>query len=150
MTVVPFTPRVATTSSAQPSGPWSAQELATLVSIYEAHAAAGDASGWDVGATEVGDPQFYILGLAPDLDCAMTISRVGRLYVRENGAGQVLDEDPSLTALAARARTPATVRGRLTLGLAALAFAVRERTDALLMESEEVLLRLVPQLATLV
>ena len=118
MTVVPFVPNAASS--------WSAHELATLLSIYGAMAERGHASAWAVGATELGDPQFYVLGTGSDGDCATAISRVDRIYVREDGVGQVLDESASLEAVADRAKGPAksrrvaSVRARLTLVAAML------------------------------
>ena len=44
--------------------------------------------GWDVGVTEIGDPQFYLLGPPPHEECILCISRLGRVYVLEDGAGQ--------------------------------------------------------------
>ena len=38
--------------------------------------AAGEASGWEVGVTENGDPQVYLIGPPPDHDCILCISRV--------------------------------------------------------------------------
>src|SRR5688500_1355983 len=98
MNVVSFIPAPAGLRS------WSANELTSLISVYESHEARGHASGWDVGATELDDPQFYILGPLPELDCALMISRVGRIYVLENGAGQVLADGSSLEMIAARGK----------------------------------------------
>lgn len=149
MSVVPFTP----------DGPrdvrsWTPQELQTLISVYDAHGARGDASSWAVGATELEDPQFYILGgAATHLDCILTISRVGRIYVLENGTGHVLYETPSLEVLGAHAKAPITrnssIWGRITVGLAAVRSAVEEKIEAIFVESEELLLRVMPQLASL-
>ena len=151
MNVVPCTPK-----TARGLRSWSPQELETLVSIYESHEARGDASAWDVGATELEDPQFYILGPAPDLDCIVLVSRVGRIYILENGSGQVLDEGLSLEMLAERAKMPAgevrpaSLLTRITLGLAALRLVVEEKVEPILVESEELVLRLAPQIAALV
>lgn len=150
MNVVPFTPR-----TAQGLRSWSATELETLVSVYESHAARGDACAWDVGATEYADPQFYVLGPAPDLDCVVAISRVGRTYVLENGTGQLLDESTRLETIAARAKMPAklgapSLLARLTFSLAAFRLAIEEKIEPILVESEELVLRLAPQLAALV
>jgi hypothetical protein len=144
MTVIPFTPNAAQGCS------WSPHEPAALVSIYEAYAARGEASAWDVGVTELGEPQFYILGPAPDLDCAVAISRVGRLYVCEDGAGQVLDESVSFNTIVSRAKAPAGRGKAASLGLTTLAVAVEERMHTLLLEFEDILIRLPPQLAALV
>lgn len=150
MNVVSFIPGPAGLRS------WSANELKTLISVYESHEARGHASGWDVGTTELDDPQFYILGPLPELDCALVISRVGRIYVLENGAGQVLAEGPSLEMIAARGKLPlattkrASLLARFILGLTGLRLAVEERIEPIFVETEEVLIRLAPQLAALV
>jgi len=130
--------------------------METLVSIYETHAARGDAACWDVGATELDDPQFYVLGPAPDLDCVVTISRIGRIYVLENGTGQVIDEGSSLEALANRAKSPLAQRSpislltRIMLSLTAIRLAVEEKAEPILVESEELLARFAPQLAAFI
>jgi len=150
MNVVPFTPKMARSLRS-----WSPHELETLIAIYEAHAARAEACGWDVGATDYDDPQFYVLGPGPDLDCIVAISRVGRIYVLENGTGQLLDESASLETLASRAKMPARLRhipffARITLGLAAFKLALGEKAEPILVESEELLLRIAPQLAAFV
>jgi hypothetical protein len=151
MNVVPFTP-----ATARSLRSWTAHELEALLSVYESHAAHAGASSWDVGATEFDDPQFYVLGPAPDLDCLVAISRVGRVYVLENGTGQVLDEGTSLQTLAARAKAavarggPISLLARITLGLMALRLAVEERIEQILVESEELMLRFAPQLAMMI
>jgi hypothetical protein len=150
MNVVPFTPKTCPSRRS-----WSSHELETLVSIYESHAARGEGFAWDVGATELDDPQFYIIGPAPELDCLVAISRVGRIYVLENGTGHVIDEESSLEALAVRAKMPRTTHkmslmARIMLGLAALRVTVEEKIEPVLVESEELLLRFVPQLSALV
>ena len=150
MTVVPFPP-----VSSHSLRSWTQHELDALMSVFEAHAARGEASGWDVGATELGDPQFYVIGPAPDLDCLVTISRVGRLYVLENGAGHVLDESTAIEPLAATAKTaahskPVSLIARMMLGLTALRVAFEEKIEPLVVESEELLLRFAPQLAAMI
>ena len=151
MNVVAFPPR-----PAQGTRSWTARELEALVAVYEAHWASGDAAAWDIGATEFEDPQFFILGPAPDLDCVMAISRVGSIYVLENGAGEVLTDTPSLGKVVAAATTPIGAKkslglaGRLMLALAAVRLAVEERLEPVLAESEELLIRVAPQLAAYV
>jgi hypothetical protein len=63
----------------------------------------GGARRWDVGITEIGDPQFYLLG-PPHDECILCISRLGRMYVLEDGHGQLLFEHNSLLVLAEQAR----------------------------------------------
>ena len=80
-----------------------------------------DASGWEVGTTEQGDPQLYLLGPAPEHECILSISRLGRLYVLEDGKGQVLFENDNImvlveqTCIALRKRK-AEIVARLTAG----------------------------------
>ena len=79
---------------------WQGSELSKLTNACAGSISAGDVSGWEVGTTEYGDPQLYLLGPAPDHDCILSISRLGRLYVLEDGRGQVLFENDNLVALA--------------------------------------------------
>jgi hypothetical protein len=150
MTVIRFTPAASALRS------WSPRELETLVSVYDAHAARGDASSWDVGATELADPQFFVLGPAPEHECIVAISRVGRIYVLENGIGRMLQEGTSLDSVVARAQAPVSeckplgLIARVTVILTAIRVALEERIEPFLAESEEVLLRVAPQLAALV
>ena len=151
MNVVPFTPVTARCLRS-----CSAHELETLVSVYAAHASRGDAVAWDISATEFDDPQFFILGPAPDFDCIVAIARVGGIYILENGTGQLLDEGASLETLAARAKLPAaslrpaSLLARITLSLTGLRLAIQEKIEPVLVESEELLLRFAPQLAAFV
>ena len=150
MNVIRFTPATSALRS------WSPHELEALVSVYDAHAARGDASSWDVGATELEDPQFFVLGPAPELACIVAVSRVGRIYVLENGTGQLLEEGTSLDSVVARAKAPVAdyeplgLIARITVILAAIRVAFEERVEPVLAESEEILLRIAPQLAALV
>jgi hypothetical protein len=149
MNIIPFTPESAHMRS------WSSHELETLLSIYETYAAKNNASSWDVGATERDDPQFYILGPPPDLECIVVISRVDRIYLFENGSGQVLHEGTSLGVLSARAKAladqkPLSLVARITLSLTAIRLTIEEKLEPILVESEEVLLRVTPQLAALI
>jgi hypothetical protein len=150
MNVIPFIP------ATSGSRPWSPPELEALLSVYQAHAARGAASSWEVHATERDDPQFFVLGPAPDFETIVAISRVGRLYVLENGTGRVLHEGTSLERVAAHAKAPAAegkplgLIARVTVVLAAIRLAVEQKIEPILAESEEVFLRIAPQLATLV
>ena len=67
MNVIHF-PRVPETL---PQG-WQANELAKLTNACAASIPSGDVSGWEVGTTEYGDPQLYLLGPAPDHDCILS------------------------------------------------------------------------------
>ncbi|MFL5099349.1 MAG: hypothetical protein ACJ8E5_01970 [Xanthobacteraceae bacterium] len=114
----------------------------------------GGASGWEVGVTETGDPQLYLLGPAPDHECILCVSRLGSLYVLEDGAGRVLFEHDSLRALAETVKAVLRNKKAAIVARAALAwFVVREafaeKVEAMLGESEELLVHFAPQLAAL-
>lgn len=150
MTVIPFAGHCGDRESL-----WQNAELSLLLSIYNAHRGEGEASGWGIGATECGNPQFYILGLLPEQDCTASITRIGRLYILEDGRGQVIAESVSLAAIAERAL--AINRGRKMQFLAGLGsgwVAAREffeeKLEPLMAESLEVATHVFPQLATLV
>ena len=150
MTVIAFKPRLS-----QHDGPWPADELKQIVESLAAPLSRGEAGGWDVGVTEVGDPQFYLLGRPPQDECLLCISRLGRLYLLEDGRGQVLFEHNSLLLLAEQARTvlrkkKAQIVARLGLAWCAIRGAFEEKLDAMVVEGEEVLTHCVPQLAVLV
>ena len=85
MTVVRF-PRVS-----QHEG-WHPIELQQFVSMSSGAIAMGEASTWEIGVTERNDPQFFLIGPPPERDCILAISRLGRLYVIEDGTGRVLFE----------------------------------------------------------
>ena len=115
----------------------------------------GEAGGWDVGVTEVGDPQFYLLGRPPHDECLLCISRLGRIYVLEDGHGQVLFEHNSLLVLAEQAKTTlrkkkAQIVARVGLAWCAIRGAFEEKLEAMVVEGEEVLTHCVPQIAVLV
>ena len=150
MNIIPFIPAASSSRS------WNAHELEMLVSVYQAHASRGDATAWDVGATELDDPQFFVVGPAPESACIVAISRVGRIYVLEDGSGHVLQEGASLEPVAARAKAPLgesrplRLIARVTLALTAFRMAVEQKVEPILAEGEEILLRIAPQLASLV
>jgi hypothetical protein len=148
-TVVNFPRR----SERLPDG-WRSDELSEIVSACSGSVSIGDASGWEIGTTESGDPQVYLIGPPPGYDCILCISRVGRHYVIEDGHGGVLLEQDSPMLLAEQ--TLAALRRRKTALLAQIAFAwhafreaFEEKTDALAAEPMEVLVHLAPQLAAL-
>jgi hypothetical protein len=136
------------------SGGWQSAELQQVVSACAGSIASGEAIGWEVGCTESGDPQVYLLGPPPDYDCILCISRLGRLYVIEDGSGQVLFEhdNPMLLAeqaAAALRRRKAAIVARLALAWCALREAFEEKTKALMGEPMELLTHVAPQVAAL-
>jgi hypothetical protein len=54
-------------------------------------------------ATERGGPQFYLLGPAPEHDCALCVSRLAQGYVLEDGIGRLIGEALALDRFAGEA-----------------------------------------------
>lgn len=149
MTVVPFPAK-----RQREAGSWCPVELNQLVASLTPNLECGEASGWEVDVTEAGDPQFYLLGPAPDHDCILCVSRLGSLYVLEDGGGQVMFEHDSLLALAETAKAALrTGKMRFIARVALIWCGVREacheKFEAMLGESEELLIHWAPQLAGL-
>jgi hypothetical protein len=148
MTVIAFQPKVL-----QLDGPWRTAELNTIVERLAPESSRGGARRWDVGITDIGDPQFYLLG-PPHDECILCISRLGRLYVLEDGHGQLLFEHNSLLALAEHARVVLQKKKTQIVARAALVWCavretIEEKFDAVVVEGEELLVHCVPQLAAL-
>ena len=147
MTVIMFESKLP-----QRDGPWRASELKEIMDALAAELSSGEAGGWDVGVTEIGDPQFYLVGLPPHEECILCISRLGRIYVLEDGAGRVLFEHNSVATLAERARSilqkkTAQIAVRATLLWCAVREMFKEKFDAMAGEGEELIVHFVPQLA---
>ena len=150
MTVVPFP----APKQGEP-GKWNAAELNQLAASFAPSFQNGDAESWDVGATEAGDPQLYLIGPPPDHDCILCVSRLGSLYVLEDGTGRVLGEHNSLLTLAeAVKRALCNRQARLVTRLALFWCVVREtfqeRYEAVIGEGEELLVHVAPQLAAVI
>jgi len=133
---------------------WRAAELQRFLAVWTEAIAAGQASGWEVGATECGDPQIFLIGPLPDYSCIMSISRLGHLYVIEDGAGRVLYEHDNLMLLAEQAAAAfrnrkAAVLAHITVAWFALRKAVEEKTEALMAEPMELLAQVAPPLVAL-
>jgi hypothetical protein len=149
MNVVKFPP-----VAIQATDGWRSAELQQFLAMSSVAIAAGEASGWDVGVTERGDPQVFLVGPPPDYDCILSISRLGRLYVIEDGAGRVLFEhdNPMLlseqAACALRRRKTAII-ARVSVVWCALREAFDEKTEEIMAEPIELLTHITPQLAAL-
>jgi hypothetical protein len=149
MTVIKFPQKLQS-----PPQRWQAAELQPLVSACEGSVSTGAASGWEIGTTEAGDPQLYLLGPAPDYECILSVSRLGRHYVIEDGQGRVLLELDNPTILAEQAmavlrRHRSAIAARALVALCALRETFKERTEALLAEPMELLTHIAPQLSSL-
>ncbi len=129
-------------------------ELRHVIDACSESIASGAASGWEMGRTDSGDPQIYLLGPPPDYDCILCISRLGPLYVVEDGSGRVLFEhnDPLLLAEQTTEllrRGKAAIAARIAVAWCALREAIEEKTEAMLAEPLELLTHLAPQMAAL-
>jgi hypothetical protein len=139
----------------RPSNEWQSPELAAILEAYEPQEAFGDRGGWAVGKTELGDPQLYLLGPAPDHECLLCVSRLGRLYVLDDGDGRLLFEHGSLVLLAEQIRLAlraptAGVVARVTAAWFAVRKAFEEKVEPLLGEEAEFLSHVAPQLVAVV
>jgi hypothetical protein len=147
MSIVAFAPR-----QLRQDGTWQASELNAMQNSFAAVLASGEAGGWHTAATEVGDPQLYLLGPQPDEHCILSITRIGRVYILEDGAGHVVCEDTRLERLIEHAKTflrgaKGSVVARIMLVCASVRQIFEEKIEPILAESEEFLLHVAPQLA---
>ena len=135
----------------QNSGEWSERELSTIIAALGATMAPGTGREWETGMTENGDVQFYLLSSLPDQACELCISRIGRCYILEDGAGRLLFEhwNLELVALHAKAAVPSTswLMVRAITLWCAIRSTVHEKFEPLLVEGEELFVQFVPQLA---
>ena len=110
---------------------------------------------WDIGFTEQGDAQLYLLGPRPEQACELCVSRVGDRYLLEDGAGRLLFEHRSLPLVAMHARSALRITrwslvGRIVVVWCTIRNVIHDRIEPLLGESEELLVHLAPQLAAFV
>ena len=135
---------------------WRQDELQQLVALHSACEQKRSGCAWSVGQTELGDPQFYMTGEAPDLDCIMCVTRIGRLYVLEDGAGTVIAENVRLDQVAKAAskmlsrRRPLSFVARSLVGLCVFRAVLDQKAEFVLAESMEHIARFAPQLAAFV
>lgn len=138
----------------QPPRGWQAAEMQAVVGSCSGSLASGEACGWETGSTERGDPQLYLLGPGPDHECILCVSRLGRLYVLEDGSGRVLFEHGSLALLAEEIRQvlrrkKAEIVARVTVIWCGIREIFEEKMEPMLAEPAEILTHFVPQLAAL-
>lgn len=132
---------------------WQTVELSKLVNAC-ASVPSSDVSGWEVGSTECGDPQLYLIGPAPEHECILSISRLGRLYILEDGKGQVLFEHDNISQLAeqtcgALRKRKAEIVARLAICWCAVREFFEEKVEPVLAEPMEVITHFAPHLASL-
>lgn len=137
------------------SAAWRRHELQQIVTSLGPVLRADPARAWDTGTTEIGDPQFYLLRQEPDESCDMCISRVGSVYVVEDGEGRVLFDGANLAALGEKAvaflrKDRGQIIASLALAWIGLRHFVHDKVEALMAEGEDMLVHVAPQLAAFV
>lgn len=145
MQVVEFPPQVAARAG------WDDEELRVLLAACEAEVAKGRASSWEIATTETGDPQLYLIGPAPEAECILSLSRLGRLYLLEDGQGRVVGEYRSAAALAEAVRANLSgfkyrLAARIVIVWAAAREAIEDRLEPIAEEAQAVA-QVMPQLA---
>ena len=110
---------------------------------------------WGTGTTERGEPQFYLLGPAPEHECVLCVSRLAQGYVLEDGTGRLVGEAPSLDRFAVEAARAAIGGGRafvsrILVAWIAMRSTIEEKIEPMFEESEELLVRFAPQIAAFV
>lgn len=138
----------------EPAQGWQSAEIVKLTNACAASVPSGEISGWEVGKTECGDPQLYLLGPAPDHDCVLSISRLGRLYILEDGKGQVLFEDSDIVHLAEQTcrelrKRRAEVVAQLAICWCAVREFFEEKIEPVLAEPLEFINHIAPPFAAL-
>lgn len=146
MTVLAFAP-----PKKLPDG-WQFTEVQNLLSECAASLSNGDASSWEIGKTDAGDPQLYLLGPAPHYDCLLCVSRLGGLYVLEDGTGKILFEHRNLALLgqqvrAAICRSKMMITAKAAIIWASLRQTIEEKIEPMLAEPLELATHIAPQLA---
>lgn len=134
---------------------WQSGEMNTLLAACGESLDKGTACGWEVGETELGEPQLYLLGPGPDHECILCISRLGRLYVLEDGQGRVVFEHDAMEILAEQVRgslrrNKAAILARAVVAWLAVKEAFEERVEPVLAEPAEILSHIAPQLVAIV
>jgi hypothetical protein len=135
---------------------WSVEERRQLEALHAARASCGEASEWAVATTESGDPQFFLLGPAPACECVLSISRIGRRYVIEDGHGGAVSEASDIgevfdvVSRMRFARARSVLVAKLALAWCALREFAEEKLEPIgveIAEAAEVLSHVAPQVA---
>jgi hypothetical protein len=135
----------------QDAAVWTETELDTIVVALHAAIAPGTGRTWETGVTENGDVQFYLLGPPPEEACELCVSRIGGRYVLEDGSGRLLFEHRNLNLVALHAKAAVSSTRWIMVRAVMLWFAIRnaiqEKFEPILVEGEELLVQVAPQLA---
>jgi hypothetical protein len=137
----------------QDTGVWTETELNILLAGLQGATAPANGRSWETGVTENGDVQFYLLGTPPEQACELCVSRIGRRYVLEDGSGRLLFEHRNLDLVMLHAKAALSPSSRLMVRAIIVWFTIRttiqEKFEPLLVEGEELLVQVAPQLAAL-
>jgi len=135
----------------QDAAVWTETELDTIVAALKASIAPATGRTWETGVTENGDVQFYLLGPRPEQACELCVSRIGGRYILEDGSGRLLFEHRNLDLVALHAKAAVSSTPWLMVRAVMLWFAIRsmiqEKFEPILVEGEELLVQVAPQLA---
>lgn len=150
MTVVPFSRR-----DVEIAGLWQRFEMQRVAEACAEPMSRGDVSGWEAGVTEAGDPQLYLLGPPPERECLVCLTRLGRLYVLEDGQGRILIEHDAIGVLAeqmrgALRRKKAAIVARIAVAWIAVRETFEEKVEPALAEPIEMFSLVAPQFSGLV
>lgn len=150
MNVIPF-PRRAPENTA---GAWRRFEVQRVADACAEPMSRGEVSGWETDMTEAGDPQLYLLGPAPERECVICLSRLGSLYVLEDGEGRILFEHNAIETLAEQLRAMlrlkrAALVARATVAWIAFKEMFEEKVEPALAEPVEMVSLVAPQFAAL-
>jgi hypothetical protein len=133
---------------------WQRGEMNELLSACGDSLEKGAVGGWEIGTTERGDPQLYLLGPAPDHECVLCVSKLGRTYVLEDGEGRLLCEHDAVGSLADQVRQTLRTRKAAIVARATVAwFAIKETVAEkfeVLSEPLEVFEHVAPQLVAMI
>jgi len=134
---------------------WQRSEMNALLAAAGESLDKGTVTGWEIGETERGDPQLYLLGPAPDHECVLCVSRLGRQYVLEDGEGRILCEHDAIGGLSDQVRhalrhKKAAIIARATVVWLAIKESIEERMEPILGEPVVLLSHMAPQLVALV
>lgn len=148
MTIVQFQPRKAAQG-------WQTGEMNALLAACGESLDKGTACDWEIGETELGEPQLYLLGPAPDHECLLCISRLGRQYILEDGQGRIVFEHDAMTVLAEQVRgtlrnKKAAIVARAMVAWLAIKETFEERVEPVLAEPAEAFSHVAPQLVALI
>jgi hypothetical protein len=87
----------------RPAAGWRRAEMAELYRLFAVLRSRRNAASVELDSTELGDPQFYVLGGAPDHACLAFVSRLSRgagpWYVAQDGSGNIVGEGRTLGAV---------------------------------------------------